>query len=94
VQASWHALFTDPTYPGTLVQGAITSIIWTAIFGGAGWYLPHEWQTGTPGEANVPMDATCNRGAGTGQSTGAGDDWSGEPFINPVYAFDGCFGTP
>ena len=84
------------------------------------------------------MTATCNRGAGTEKSSGAGDDWSciivdsrasdggqpvtydvalkangcytaetgmtlgallvdneqGKPFINPVYAFDGCFGTP
>jgi hypothetical protein len=98
----------------------------------------YQWQTGTPGEANEPMAATCNRGAGTDKSTGAGDDWSciivdtrasdgaqpvtydvalkangcytaetgmtlgallvnnerGKPFINPVYAFDGCFGTP
>ena len=199
---AWHALFTDPAHLGTLLQGAITSIVWTALFVGAGWYLlrnrafassdvtprvqrsasvrlaalavvigavllatagqgptdltarrleasigptfanlsavRYEWQTGTPGEANVPMDATCNRGAGTEKSSGAGDDWScivvdaqasagaqpvtydvtlkangcytaetgmtlgallvdneqGKPFINPVYGFDGCFGTP
>jgi ABC-2 type transport system permease protein len=199
---AWHTLFTDPGHPGTLLQGAITSIIWTAIFAGAGWHLlrrrafassdatpraqrsstirlaalavvigavllatagqgptdltakrldasiaptfanlsavRYQWQTGTPGEANLPMTATCNRGAGTEKSTGAGDDWSciivdsrasdggqpvtydvtlkangcytaetgmtlgallvnngqGKPFINPVYAFDGCFGTP
>jgi hypothetical protein len=98
----------------------------------------YQWQTGTPGEANVPMTATCNRGDGTQKSSGAGDDWAcvvvdsnpadgaqpvtfdvslkpngcytaeagaacgallvgneqGKPFINPVYAFDGCFGTP
>lgn len=96
------------------------------------------WQTGTPGEANVTMTATCNRGDGTQKSSGAGDDWAcvvvdsnpaddgqpvtfdvalkpngcytaeagsafgpllinneqGKAFINPVYAFDGCFGTP
>ena len=199
---AWHALFTGPAHPATLLEGAITSIIWTAIFAGAGWYLlrkrafassdvtprvqrsatirlaalavvigavllatagqgptdltaqrlqtsiaptfaslsavRYEWQTGTPGEANVPMAATCNRGAGTQKGSGAGDDWScsivdtrasdgaqpvtydvtlkpdgcytaetgmtlgallvdnkqGKPFINPVYAFDGCFGTP
>jgi hypothetical protein len=22
------------------------------------------------------------------------NNWQGKPFINPVYAFDGCFGTP
>jgi ABC-2 type transport system permease protein len=199
---AWHAMFTDPGSTGTLVQGAVNSLAWTAIFGVAAWWLllrrgfassdttsrtqrragiriivvmavilavfggiagagptsltaqrlqasiaptfaslsavRYEWQTGTPGEANVPMAATCNRGAGTEKSTGAGDDWSciivdtrasdgaqpvtydvtlkpdgcytaeagmtlgallvnneqGKPFINPVYAFDGCFGTP
>jgi ABC-2 type transport system permease protein len=199
---AWHALFTSPVHGGTLVQGAITSIVWTAIFAGAAWYLlrkrgfassdttpraqrsatirlaalavaggavllltaaqgptdltaqrlqasigpafsnlsavRYEWQTGTPGQANVPMTANCNRGSGTGQDSGAGDDWSciivdsrasdgaqpvtfdvtlkadgcytaaaglaygpllinnerGQAFINPVYAFDGCFGTP
>lgn len=199
---AWHGLFTVPGHPGTLVQGAVTSIAWTAIFGGAAWYLlrrrafagsdavprvqrratariiavavvvlaalavaagqgpteltakrldasiapvfgrlaavHYRWQTGTPGGTAGPMRATCNRGAGAQQSQGPGDDWSctvidsraadGEPpvildvslkasgcytaeagstlgallmrsyqgrtFINPLYAFDGCFGTP
>jgi ABC-2 type transport system permease protein len=199
---AWHSLFAVPGSPGTLIQGAVTSIIWAAIFGGATLVLlrrrgfassdttprlqrratlrlaaiavvagvvllgaaglgptdltaqrlqtsigptfarlsavRYEWQTGTPGEANVPMTATCNRGDGTQQSSGAGDDWAcivvdsnpaddgqpvtfdvtlkpngcysaeagsafgpllltdqrGRAFINPVYAFDGCFGTP
>jgi ABC-2 type transport system permease protein len=197
-----HSLFTESGSSGTLIQGAVTSIIWAAIFGGAALILlrrrafassdttprlqrratirlaaiavvagvvllgaaglgptnltaqrleasigptfarlsavRYEWQTGTPGEANVPMTATCNRGDGTQKSSGAGDDWAcivvdsnpadgaqpvtfdvtlkpngcytaeagaafgallvanaqGKPFINPVYAFDGCFGTP
>jgi ABC-2 type transport system permease protein len=199
---AWHAMFTDPGNAGTLVQGAVSSLVWTAIFAVAAWWLllrrgfassdttsraqrragiriivvaavilavfggfadagptnltaqrlqasiaptfanlsavRYEWQTGTPGQANVPMTATCNRGAGTQKSTGAGDDWSciivdrrasdgaqpvtydvtlkpdgcytaeagmalgallvdneqGKSFINPVYAFDGCLGTP
>ena len=199
---AWHSLFTVPGSSGTLIQGAVTSIIWAAIFGGAALILlrrrafassdttprlqwratirlaaiavvagvallgaaglgptnltaqrlqtsigptfarlsavRYQWQTGTPGEANVPMTATCNRGDGTQKSSGAGDDWAcvvvdsnpadgaqpvtfdvslkpngcytaeagaafgallvgneqGKPFINPVYAFDGCFGTP
>lgn len=198
---AWHAIFTDPGNTGTLVQGAVNSLAWAAIFGVAAWWLllrrgfaasdagsgtqrragirillvaavilavfggiadagptnltagrlqasiaptfshlsavRYEWQTGTPGEANEPMAATCNRGAGTEKSSGAGDDWScvlvdprastggqpvtydvtlkpdgcytaetgmtfgallidnehGKPFINPVYTFDGCFGT-
>lgn len=199
---AWHAMFTKPGNAETLVQGAINSLVWAAIFAVAAWWLllrrgfassdansrtqlragvrilvlaavilavfgaiadagptnltakrlqasiaptfanlsavRYEWQTGTPGEANVPMAAQCDRGAGTEQSTGAGDDWScvivdarasdgaqpvtydvtlkpdgcytaetgmtlgallvnnarGKPFINPVYAFDGCLGTP
>jgi hypothetical protein len=199
---AWHGLFTAPGHPGILIQGAVTSIAWTAIFAAAGWYIlrrrafagsdavpraqrratvriavvavvvlaalaavagqgptgltasrlaasiaptfgrlatvRYQWQTGTPGDTTAPMSATCNRGAGTQKSQGPGDDWSctvidtraadGEPpvildvtlkangcytaeagsalgallldswqgktFINPVYAFDGCFGTP
>jgi len=199
---AWHSLFIVPGSSGTLVQGAVTSIVWTVIFGGAALILlrrrafassdttprlqrratirlaaiavvagvvllgaaglgptnltaqrlqasigptfarlsavRYAWQTGTPGEASVPMTATCNRGDGTQQSSGPGDDWAcivvesnpsygdqpvtfdvtlkpngcysaeagaafgallinneqGKPFINPVYAFDGCFGTP
>jgi ABC-2 type transport system permease protein len=199
---AWHGLFTAPGHPGTLLQGAVTSIAWTAIFGGAAWYLlrkrafagsdavprvqrratariavvavivlavlaavagqgptdltasrlaasiaptfgrlavvRYQWQTGTPGDTTAPMSATCNRGAGAQKSQGPGDDWSctvidtraadgeapvildvtlkangcytaeagsalgallmnswqGKTFINPLYAFDGCFGTP
>jgi ABC-2 type transport system permease protein len=199
---AWHGLFTAPVHAGPLVQEAVTSIAYTAVFAGAGWYLlrrrafagsdavprvqrhatariavvmvaiaavlaaaagqgptdltasrlaasiapafgrlaavRYQWQTGTPGDTTAPMSATCNRGAGTQKSRGPGDDWSctvvdtrvadgaapivldvalksngcytaeagsalgallinnwqGKPFINPVYAFDGCFGTP
>jgi hypothetical protein len=60
----------------------------------------YQWQTGTPGEANVPMTVTCNRGAGTQQSSGAGDDWaciiveSSPSYGGQPVTFDGCFGTP
>lgn len=199
---AWHALFTVGGTSGTLIQGAVTSLVWAAIFGGAALTLlrrrgfassdttprlqrratlrlaaiavaagavllgaaglgpttltaqrlqasigrtfanlsavRYEWQTGQPGQANVAMTATCNRGDGTQRSSGAGDDWAciivesdpaygaqpvsfdvtlkpdgcysadagaaygallipgehGRAFINPVYAFDGCFGTP
>lgn len=36
---AWHALFTDPLCLGTVLQGGIASIVWTAIFGGGAWYL-------------------------------------------------------
>lgn len=199
---AWHGLFTAPVHTGLLVQGAVTSIAYTAVFAGAGWYLlrrrafagsdavprarrhatariavitvaiaavlaaasgngptdltasrlaasiapafgrlavvRYQWQTDTPGDTTVPMSATCNRGAGAQKNQGPGDDWSctvvdtraadgaapvvldvalksngcytaqagsalgallinngkGKPVINPVYAFDGCFGTP
>ncbi|HEX6453624.1 MAG TPA: ABC transporter permease [Trebonia sp.] len=199
---AWHSLLIVTGGAGTLIQGAVSSIIWTAIFGGAALVLlrrrafassdttprlqrratirlaviavaagvvligaaglgptnltaerlqasigpvlarlsavRYQWQTGTPGQANTPMTATCNRGDGTQRSSGAGDDWAcvvvdsnpadgaqpvtfdvtlkpngcytaeagsafgallvtdeqGRAFINPVYAFDGCFGTP
>lgn len=200
---AWHSLFTVAGSTGTLLQGAISSILWTAVFGGAALFLlrrrafassdttprlqrratirlaaiavvagvvllgaaglgptdltaqrlqasigstfsrlsavRYQWQTGAPGQVTPPMPASCNRGAGTQRSSGAGDDWScvievtdssagggqavtfdvtlkpdgcytaeagssfgallvtnqqGRPFINPVYAFDGCFGTP
>jgi ABC-2 type transport system permease protein len=99
----------------------------------------YHWQTGGPADTSIPWHATCNRGAGTGYSAGAGDDWActvtdlrasdgagatvldvtlnangcyqvqapsgavgalyvnddqGRAFINPLYAFDGCLGTP
>ena len=99
----------------------------------------YHWQTGAKPDTTIPWHATCNRGAGTKTSTGAGDDWActvtdlraadgvgasvldvtlktngcyevqappgavgalyvnddqGRAFINPLYAFDGCFGTP
>ncbi|HLH58679.1 MAG TPA: ABC transporter permease [Streptosporangiaceae bacterium] len=199
---AWHGLFTAPGHPGTLVQGAVTSAAWTAILGGAAWYLLRrrafagsdaapraqrratarivavavvvlavlaaaagqgptdltakrldasiapafgnlaavhaQWQTGTSGGSAPPIRAVCNRGAGAQNSQGPGDDWSctvidtraadAEPpvvldvtvkangcytaesgsslgallmksyrdktYINPLYAFDGCFGTP
>jgi ABC-2 type transport system permease protein len=199
---AWHALFTAPARPGILLQGAVTSIIWTAVFAGAGWYLLRkrafagsdvtprvqrratvrlaalaviagavllatagqgptdltaqrldasiaptfgrlavvhaQWQTGAPAGTAPPMSAACTRGAGAQNSQGPGDDWSctvvdtraadgeaavildvtlkangcytaeagsalgallitswqGKTFINPLYAFDGCFGTP
>lgn len=36
---AWHALFTDPLRLGTVLQGGMASIVWTAIFGGGAWYL-------------------------------------------------------
>jgi ABC-2 type transport system permease protein len=36
----------------------------------------YEWQTGTPGQINAPFTASCDRGSGSEQSQGAGDDWS------------------
>jgi ABC-2 type transport system permease protein len=98
----------------------------------------YQWQTGAKADTTIPWQATCNRGAGTSKSAGAGDDWActvtdrrasdgvgasvldvnlkangcyevqsppgavgalyvnddhGRAFINPLYAFDGCFGT-
>ncbi|MCW2540703.1 MAG: hypothetical protein JWN95_2428 [Frankiales bacterium] len=98
----------------------------------------YQWQTGAKADTSIPWQATCNRGAGSKKSEGAGDDWActvtdlrasdgagasvldvtlktngcyevqsppgavgalylndnrGRAFINPLYAFDGCFGT-
>lgn len=199
---AWHALFTAPRHLGTVLQGGIASVMWTAIFGCGAWYVlrnrafaasdttptlqrraafriigltavlaaglsaisgvgstnltarrlqvsiaatfgnlavvHYQWLNGPDHVAGPPMKATCNRGAGTEQSRGPGNDWActvvdtrqadgappvaldvtlkangcysagagselgalvltdhiGKPFVNPLYEFDGCLGTP
>ncbi|MGW0229446.1 ABC transporter permease [Actinopolymorpha singaporensis] len=199
---AWHQLLTEPQHLGTVLQGAFSSIVWAAIFGGGAWYLlrnrafgssdtaprlqrrvvarivgitvavvamlavvsgvgptnltadrlqasiaptfgrlavvHYRWQSGSSSGASPPMKATCNRGAGTEKSRGPGSDWActlvdtrvadgappvvldvtlrasgcysagagselgalvltdhrGRPFVNPLYEFDGCLGTP
>ncbi|HWG03255.1 MAG TPA: ABC transporter permease subunit [Trebonia sp.] len=199
---AWHALFTSPGNAGTVIEGAVTSLVWAAVFAAAAWHVLRKrpfaasdavpraqrratagiiavavvilavlaaasgqgptvltakrlgasiaatfgnlaavharWLTGTAGGAPPPMRALCDRGAGAQQSSGQGDNWSctmidtraadaeqqvildvtlkangcytaeagsslgalllrsyaGKTYINPLYAFDGCLGTP
>jgi ABC-2 type transport system permease protein len=205
---AWHVLFTDSAGTAVIVQAIATSLGYTAVFGGAAWYLlrrrdfagvdavparrrratmrigvavaaisallvglsgvgptaltagrldaslaatfgnlaevRYQWQTGAKADTNIPWQANCTRGgtptiATPSTATGAGDDWActvvdtrasdgagasvldvtfkangcyqvqsppgavgtlyvnndkGRPFINPLFAFDGCLGTP
>jgi ABC-2 type transport system permease protein len=204
---AWHALFTTPAHTGPIVQGILTSLGYTGVFGVAAWWLlrrrdfagsevstarrrtvvrlsaavaapsvlllafsgvgptalthtrletsiaatfgrlaevRYQWQAGAKADATIPWHAVCNRGgtpitSNAGSGKGAGDDWAcvitdqrasdgagptmldvtlkpngcyqvqsppgavgalyvnnqhGKAFINPLYAFDGCFGTP
>jgi hypothetical protein len=74
---AWHGLFTAPAHPGTLVQGAVTSIIWPVVL-------------------DVALKANGCYTAEAGSALGAllMKSWQGTTFLNPLYAFDGCFGTP
>jgi ABC-2 type transport system permease protein len=205
---AWHVLFTDSAGTAVIVQAVATSLGYTAVFGGAAWYLlrrrdfagvdavparrhratmrmgvavaaisallvglssvgptaltasqlgaslaatfgnlaevRYQWQTGAKADTSIPWQATCTRGgtptgATPSTATGAGDDWActivdtrasdgaganvldvtlkangcyqvqsppgavgtlyvnndkGRPFLNPLFAFDGCLGTP
>jgi ABC-2 type transport system permease protein len=137
---AWHALFAAPVHAEPIVQAVISSILYTAVFAGAAWYLlrrrdfagadavpagrrratvrigiagaaisvltgalggvgptaltssrldasvaatfgnlaevRYQWQTGARADTTIPWQATCNRGAGTDKSAGAGDDWA------------------
>ena len=123
--------------PKALTAGRLDASV-AATFGNLAEVRYH-WLTGAKADTTIPWHATCNRGAGTRNSAGAGDDWActvtdlrasdgaaasvldvtlkangcyevqslpgavgalyvnddqGRAFINPLYAFDGCFGTP